>query len=175
MAPKVPTRFDGKPAKYFRNWTLVPKYSRDLVEEYDMNILKGDFTFGYDSPGGGVGGVFGVVATHDAARKIVITVLTWEAENESKATWDRFLGATSDAVTGFDKKKSIVITDGSKGAAAAVEERDTQHMLDSVHVSDNIKDKFKGEEDEYRSLYLSAFHAKNAPELHAAKAKYPPS
>jgi len=67
-----------------------------------------------------------------------------------------------------------VITDGSKGAAAAVEERDTQHMLDSVHVSDNIKEKSKGKGDECKSLYLSAFHAKNATELHAAKAKYPP-
>jgi len=95
MAPNVQTRFDGKPARYLRNWTLVPAYARGLVEEHDMRIFKADFTFGYDSPGAGVGGVFGVVATHDAARKIVITVLTWEAENESKATWDRLLGATS--------------------------------------------------------------------------------
>ena len=144
MAPNVQTRFDGEPAKYLRNWKLVPAYSRGLVEEHDMNIFKADFTFGYDSPGAGVGGVFGVVATHDAARKIVITVLTWEAENESKATWDRLLGGTSDAVTDFDNATSIVITDGSKGAAAAVEERDTQHMLDSVHVSENIKERFKG-------------------------------
>jgi len=114
------------------------------------------------------------VATHDAARKFFTAVITWEAENESKGTWDRLLGATSAAVTGFDNKKSIVITDGSKGAAAAVEKRDTQHMLDTVHVSDYIKDKFKVKGDEYKCLYLHAFHAKNATELHAAKAKYPP-
>jgi hypothetical protein len=40
MAPKVETRFDGVPARYLRNWTLIPEYAQDLVEEHDMNIFK---------------------------------------------------------------------------------------------------------------------------------------
>ena len=173
MAPKVQARIDGVTARYLKRWTLSPEYAKMLIG-HGIHVFAADFAHAHESHDGGVGGVYGVVATHDAARKILVVTISWNAANEGTGTWDNLLAATKSAVHGFDDEKNILLTDGSKGADAAIDKTSLRRVYDSVHVSENIREKFKGKGDEYKDLYLAAVKATNSTELDAAKAKYTP-